>query len=78
MLTREDESLIEMYGPENTARLASTYREILISVSGGHLGRVPSRTVRLAIVSAMLASADRGEFDPARLKQAALSALDAG
>jgi hypothetical protein len=66
-----------MFGPENTTKLAATYRDILISVTGGHLDRMPSRPVRLTIVSAMLAEADRGEFDPARLKEVALSALDA-
>jgi hypothetical protein len=75
--TRADHRLNDMFGPENTTKLAATYRDILISVTGGHLDRMPSRPVRLTIVSAMLAEADRGEFDPARLKEVALSALDA-
>jgi hypothetical protein len=75
--TREPETLSEMFGPENSARLASVYRDVLASVTNGQSDRVPSHPVRLAIVTALLAAAERGEFDPSRLKQAALSAVGA-
>lgn len=75
MWTRDPETLNEMFGSEKSARLASVYKDVLASVTSGQSGRVPSHPVRLAIVTALLAAAERGEFDPLRLKQAALSAV---
>jgi hypothetical protein len=73
--TREHETLNDMFGSENSARLASVYKDVLASVAEGQAKRVPSHPVRLAIVTALLAAAAQGEFDPSRLKQAALSAI---
>ena len=77
MWTREPETLRDMFGAENSARLSLVYKDVLASVTKGRGDPIPSRAVRLAIVTALLAEADQGEFDPARLKRAALSAVEA-
>jgi hypothetical protein len=75
MSTYSDLSLHDRFGPDATARLTAVYGEVLASVTEGRSYRIPPRPVRLTIVEALLNEAERGEFDPARLKQAVLSAI---
>jgi hypothetical protein len=67
--------LAPMLGDEATEKLASVYGEILASLARDGYRCFPPRDVRLAISSALLAEAGRGERDPSRLMQAALSSL---
>jgi hypothetical protein len=76
MWSQQTISLTQKFGPERTAQLAVVYGEVLALASKGQVSRFLPRGVRLAVATALLGEAERGEHDPARLKAAVLSALE--
>jgi hypothetical protein len=68
-------TLDQAFGSATTAKLTAVYGDVLADVTRDRLYSATPRSLRLTIVTALLAEAERGETDCDRLKAAALVAL---
>lgn len=73
LLTSALTDLNAVYGRRAAAALATAYEAAILSISLGHWGSIPDRSVRLAIVEAMIVEGRLNGFCSERMTEVGLA-----